>query len=100
MIHHQKYLRIKILLESLGQNPIRGIFRPDAYIDGATGYCTECQIDNIPVEIKTGDKAVLDAVLRSPVGFGEHLREGVMLNLRNGVELVGKAIVLEINDKQ
>lgn len=96
MIYHQKYLTIKILFESLREQTIRGFYRPHAYIDGKTKYGTECQIDIIKEDIKKGDQIVLTAVLLAPVGFGEHLKEGSLLTLKNGVYVEGKAIVLAI----
>ncbi|MBN8703848.1 MAG: hypothetical protein J0M08_12340 [Bacteroidetes bacterium] len=95
--YHKKYLPITILFESFRLKPIRAIFRPHAYIDGASKYSCECQIDSPKKEIYKGDELVLKATLLSPVGFGEHLKIGTLLTLRDGVEVVGKAVVLEIN---
>lgn len=95
MIYHQKYLPVKILFESCDDKPIRGVYRPQAYVNGKS-YCTECQIDNVKEVINTGDKVVLDVLLLAPVGYGHNLVEGALLNLKDGVRLVGKAIVLEI----
>lgn len=71
------------------------MFRPHAYIEGKS-YGTECQMDNIKEIINKGDKVVLDALLFAPVGYGHRLVEGAMLILKDGVTIVGKAIVLEI----
>ena len=78
--------------------PVRGIFRSHAYIDGVSKYCCELQMDTIPMDIIQGGQEMLDATLVNPVGFGHNLREGVMLTLRDGVSLVGKAIILKINN--
>jgi len=95
MIYHQKYLSIKILFESFADKPIRAMFRPQAYIHGKK-YCTECQMDNIKEVINPGGKVVLDVLLLAPVGYGHNLVEGALLDLKDGIRLVGKAIVLEI----
>jgi hypothetical protein len=39
---------------------------------------------------------VITAVLFAPHGFGEHLKEGCLITLRNGLTIEAKAIVLEI----
>lgn len=38
----------------------------------------------------------LKAVLFAPHGFGEHLKQGSLLTLQNGLTIEAKAIVLEI----
>lgn len=96
MIYHQKHLPIKILFENLDDKPVRGVYRPQAYINGKGKYCTECQIDNVKEIINKGDKVVIDALLLAPVGYGHNLTEGVLLNLQDGIRLIGKAIVLKI----
>jgi hypothetical protein len=39
---------------------------------------------------------VLNALLFAPHGFGEHLKQGSLLTLRNGITTEAKALVLEI----
>ncbi len=53
-------------------------------------------MDNIKEVINPGGKVVLDVLLLAPVGYGHNLVEGALLDLKDGIRLVGKAIVLEI----
>ncbi len=39
---------------------------------------------------------MLNAVLFAPHGFGQHLKQGSLLTLRNGLDIEAKAVVLEI----
>ena len=96
MIYHKKYLIVKLLVENLSKYELMGIYRPQAYIKGANSYSTECQIELYKKPIEQGQTAVLNAVLYAPVGFGEHLREGSLVTLRNGTDIEAKAVVLEI----
>ena len=96
MIYQQNNLCIKILFENLQKRTISGIYRPQAYIDGLTKYCTTCKFDILNKEIKQGEKVVLDTLLEAPKGFGHHLKEGTLLTIREGLEIIGKAIILEI----
>ncbi len=73
-----------------------GIYRPQAYVSGVKNYCTECQIELYKKPIEPGESLVLNAVLFAPHGFGEHLKEGSLLTLRNGLDIEAKAVVLEI----
>jgi len=73
-----------------------GIYRPQATCKGAKGYSTECQIELYKKPIEQGESAVLNAVLYAPHGFGEHLKQGSLLTLRNGLDIEAKAVVLEI----
>lgn len=73
-----------------------GIYRPQAYVQGAKGYSSECQIELYKKSIEPGKSEVLKAVLLNPVGFGEHLKQGSLLTLRNGIDIEAKAVVLEI----
>lgn len=96
MIYHKNNLLVKILFENLSKQPVRGIYRPQAYIDGSTKYCTTCKFDLLKTEVKQGEKSVFDTIIESPGGFGHHLREGTLITIREGLDIVGKAIVLEI----
>jgi hypothetical protein len=77
-----------------------GIYRPQAYIISAGNYCTECQIELYKKPIQPNQSVVTNAVLFAPQGYGEHLTEGALIELRNGLELEAKAIVLELNTNQ
>ncbi len=96
MIYHKKYLKVKLLIENVCKYELMGIYRPQAYIAGVKNYCTECQIELYKKPIEPGQSAVLNAVLFAPHGFGEHLQQGSLLTLRNGLDIEAKAIVLEI----
>lgn len=96
MIYSKNNLIVKIFFENLRKRPVYGVFRPQAYIDGATKYCTTCRFNLLKKEIKQGDKIVFDTILEAPKGFEHHLKEGTLLTIREGLDLVGKAIVLEI----
>ena len=96
MIYYKKYLVIKLLLENLSKYELMGIYRPQAYVQGAKGYSTECQIELYKKPIEQGQSAVINAVFFAPHGFGEHLKEGSLVTLRNGMDIECKAIVLEI----
>ena len=73
-----------------------GIYRPQAYVKGAKGYSTECQIELYKKSIEQGESVVLNAVLFAPHGFGVHLKQGSLVTLRNGLDIEAKAVVLEI----
>lgn len=96
MIYYKKYLIVKLLIENLSSYELMGIYRPQAYVQGAKGYSTECQIELYKKPIEQGESAVLNAVLYAPHGFGEHLKQGSLLTLRNGLDIEAKAVVLEI----
>jgi hypothetical protein len=96
MIYHKKYLIIKLLIENVSRYELMGIYRPQAYVQGAKSYSTECQIELYKKPLEQGESAVLNAVLFAPHGFGEHLKQGSLLTLRNGLDIEAKAVVLEI----
>src|ERR1039457_2136005 len=96
MIYRKNNLLITIFFENLRKHPVGGIYRPQAYFDGSTKYCTTCKFDLFKREIKHGEKIVFDTILEAPKGFGHHLKEGTLLTIREGLDIVGKAIVLEI----
>ncbi len=73
-----------------------GIYRPSAYLNGVKNYCTECQIELYKKPLEKGENRVLNAVLFAPHGFGEHLQQGSLLTLRNGITTEAKGLVLEI----
>ncbi len=96
MIYLKKYLIVKLLVENVSHYELMGIYRPQAYVQGAKSYSTECQIELYKKPIEQGETAVLNAALYAPHGFGEHLKQGSLLTLRNGLEIEAKAVVLEI----
>lgn len=100
MTYHKKYLIVKLLLENISKYELMGIYRPQAYVKGAKGYSSECQIELYKKPIEPGKSEVLKAVLLNPVGFGEHLKQGSLLTLRNGIDIEAKAVVLEITGYQ
>lgn len=95
-VYSKKYLLLKILLENVSKYSLSGIYRPQAYLAEAGGYCTECQIELIKTSLEPGENCVIKAVLFAPHGFGEHLKTGVILTLKNGLDTEAKALVLEI----
>lgn len=97
MIYHKKYLIVTLLVENLSTYELMGIYRPDAYVQGVKNYCTECQIELYKKPLEPGQSMVLKALLYAPHGFGEHLKQGSLLTLRNGITTEAKAMVLEIN---
>lgn len=98
MIYHKKYLPLKLLIENVCTYELKGIYRPQAYIKEVKNYCTECQIEMYKKTLFPGDSIVLTAALFAPHGFGEHLKQGSLLTLQNGLEVEAKAVVLEINE--
>jgi translation elongation factor EF-Tu-like GTPase len=97
MIYNKPLLTLTILFESLRKKPIFGVYRPQAYIKESRSYCTNLRLDQFKKEILFGEQIVLPVVLESPVGYGKHLKAGALLTIKDGLDLVGKAIVLEIN---
>ena len=85
-----------MLIENVGRYELMGIYRPQAYVKGAKGYSTECQIELYKKSIEQGESVVLNAVLFAPHGFGVHLKQGSLVTLRNGLDIEAKAVVLEI----
>jgi hypothetical protein len=96
LIYHKKYLIIKLLIENVSKYELMGIYRPQAYVKGAKSYSTECQIELLKKPIEQGESAVVNVVFYAPVGFGEYLKQGSLVTLRNGLEIEAKALVLEI----
>src|SRR3989338_3721243 len=96
MIYHKKYLIVKLLVENLSKYELMGIYRPQAYVKGAKGYSSECQIELYKKPIEPGKSEVMKAVLVNPLGYGEHLKAGSLVTLKNGLNIEAKAVVLEI----
>ncbi len=98
MIYYKKYLKVKLLIENVSKYELMGIYRPQAYVNGVKNYCTECQIELYKKPIEPEESLIISAVFFAPHGFGEHLKQGSLLTLRNGLDIEAKAIVLEIMD--
>ena len=98
MIYYKKYLPVEVLVENVCNYELKGIYRPQAYVKGAGQYCTECQIDLVKKGIMPGESIVIKAVLYAPHGFGEHLKQGSLLTLQNGLDVEAKAVILDIED--
>ena len=96
MIYYKKYLIVKLLVENLSTYELMGIYRPSAYLEGVKNYCTECQIELFKKPLEQGQSIVINALLFAPHGFGDHLKQGSLLTLRNGITTEAKALVLEI----
>ncbi len=96
MIYKNKLLKIRILFESFQKKPIYGVSRPQAYMQETGDYCSNLRFNIFKKEIKQGQKVVFETILESPVGFGEHLREGALFIIKEGLDTVGKGILLEV----
>ena len=96
MIYSKNLLVIKILFENTSKKNIFGIWRPSAYLKETGNYFTTMRIDITKKEIEPGDDLVITAILEAPVGFGEHLKINSVLSVRNGLEEIGRALVMEI----
>lgn len=97
MIYLKKYLRVKLLIENISSYELMGIYRPQAYIKESKSYCTECQIEFFKKPLEKGESRVINGVLFAPHGYGEHLKQGSLLTLRNGLNVEAKAVVLELS---
>ena len=96
MIYSKNLLVIKILFENTSKKNIFGIWRPSAYLKETGNYFTTMRIDITKKEIEPGDDLVITAILEAPVGFGEHLKTGVVFSVRNGLEEEGRAMLMEV----
>ncbi|HEV7231162.1 MAG TPA: hypothetical protein VGO45_07535 [Bacteroidia bacterium] len=96
MIYSSPLLILTVLFENFRRKPVFGVYRPQAYIRESGSYCSNIRLDQFRQEIKPGDQVVIQAVLEAPVGYGKHLKAGTLLTIKDGLDLVGKAIVLEI----
>jgi hypothetical protein len=99
LIYHKKYLKVKLLIENVSTYDLKGVYRPQAYITEAGNYCTECQFEFYKTAIEPTKNLITQAVLYAPHGFGENLKSGSLLLLKNGLNLEAKAIVLEIENE-
>lgn len=96
LIYENKLLVIRVLFENTTKKKIFGIYRPSAYMKETGNFFTTFRMDVLKKEIGPGENAVVTGILEAPAGYGEHLREGSLLSLRNGLDEEGRAIVLEV----
>jgi hypothetical protein len=96
LIYSQPLLILTVLFENFRRKPVYGVYRPQAYIPESGSYCSNIRFDQFKQEINFGDQIVIQAVLEAPVGYGKYLKAGTLLHIKDGLDLVGKAIVLEI----
>jgi len=96
MVYQNKLLVIRILFESFRKKPIYGVFRPQAYMEETGNYSSNLRFNVFEKEMKQNQKVVFETILESPVGFGEYLREGSLFIIKEGLDVVGKAILLEV----
>jgi translation elongation factor EF-Tu-like GTPase len=96
MVYQNKLLVIRILFESFRKHPVYGVFRPQAYMQETGNYSSNLRFNIFEKEVTPGQKVVFETILESPVGFGEHLREGALFTIKEGLDVVGKAILLEV----
>jgi translation elongation factor EF-Tu-like GTPase len=97
VIYTAPLLPMTILFESSRRKPIFGIYRPQAYIREVRAYCSVIRFELYKKEILAGEQVVIPVVLEAPVGFGKKLRPGVLMIIKDGLDEIGKAIVLEIH---
>lgn len=99
MIYDGKDLIIKIVFESFSKLPVQGFLRPQAYLRESRSYSTVCRIDIDPQlgPLHFGENLIVEAILEAPVGFGEKLRENLVLDLKDGKYPIGKAYIISID---
>ena len=59
-------------------------------------FFTIMRMDVLKKEIEPKEDLIMTVILESPAGFGEHLKPGALMIIRNGVHEEGRAVVLEI----
>jgi hypothetical protein len=96
MIYSKHNLVLRVLFENFRKKPIYGVFRPQAYIKASGKYSSTIRFDQFKKDLVFGEQIVLTAVLDAPVGYGKHLHAGVLMRIHDGLDDVGKVIVLEI----
>jgi hypothetical protein len=96
MIYENKPLLVKILFANTYKKPIFGIYRPSAYIKESGNFCSICKFDLFKKEIEPGNDLVFNIIIESPAGYGEHLKKGALMSIRNGLDEEGRALILEI----
>ena len=96
MIYRQQLLTIKILFENTTKKPIFGIQRPTVYMNETGTFFSMIRLDIFKKEIEPGASLILIGSLESPAGFGNHLKVGALLIITNGMDEIGKAVILEI----
>ena len=73
-----------------------GFLRPSIYMAETGTFFSTARLDIKKKEIEPRESEVLRIILESPSGFGEHLKKGAVLSVRNGLDEIGRALVLEI----
>ena len=96
MIYKNKLLVIRIVFQSLHNRPIYGVFRPQAYMEETGKYSSNLRFNLFKKEITPGQKTVFETILESPVGFGHHLKEGALFTIKDGLDIIGKAVLVEV----
>ena len=96
MIYQNKPLIIRILFENLAKHPVKGISRPQAYIKESGNYSSILRFNLLGKEVRHKQQEVFETILESPAGFGAYLKEGALLTIKNGLDTIGKGIVVEI----
>jgi translation elongation factor EF-Tu-like GTPase len=96
LIYQNKPLIVRILFESFRKKPVFGVFRPQVYMEETGTYSSNLKFDIFKKEILPHQKIVREVLLESPAGFGEYLREGALFTVKEGLDIVGKAILLEV----
>ena len=81
MVYQNKLLVIRILFQSFQKKPLYGAHRPLAYMEETGNYSSILRFNIFKKEVKQGQQIVFETILESPVGFGEHLREGARCTL-------------------
>jgi hypothetical protein len=99
MIYEGRNLVIKIVFESFSKLPVKGFLRPQAFLRESRRYSTTCSIDinDTIAPLHFGENVILDAVLEAPVGYGEKLKENLVLDLKDGKYTIGKAYIISID---
>jgi len=93
-----KPLKIRLLLENTGKHTLKGVLRPQCYIMGTGKYSSLLRLNLLNQEILPGGKEVVSVLLESPAGFGEALKVGVLLTIKDGITPMGKGVILEIGE--
>lgn len=96
LIYQNKPLVVRLLFENFRSKPVYGVFRPQVYMEETGTYSSNLIFDIFKKEILPKQKVVREVLLESPAGFGEYLREGALFTVKEGLDIVGKAILLEV----
>lgn len=97
MLYSNNNLVLTLLIENTSKKNLFGIFRPSAYMKESGNYFSALKIDLFKKPIEPGDDCVVTGILEAPVGYGNHIKEGTLMILKNGYDEVARAVILEIN---